>query len=76
MLNVSKGSVINTIDDFQNGVLTVPSAAYMDALGKVAVDMRKQGVNVKQLMGNTKINKTLTQMGVEVEQILEWLLIV
>ncbi len=50
-LGIAKGSVVNIVNDFREGRLILPpeSAEYIDALRKVAVDLRKSNTNVNRV---------------------------
>ncbi len=70
---LAKGSVANIIDDFKDGELPITLDEYIDALRALAVEMRKQHTNVKQLKVYHKLYKKLAEMGVGMEQMDDWL---
>jgi len=72
-VGISKGSVVNIIDEFKAGELPIAPDEYIDALRELAVDMRKQHISVKQLKMYDKIHHKLAEMGVGMEQVDDWL---
>ena len=75
-LGIAKGSVVNIIDDFKAGDLPIAPNEYIDVLRELAVDLRKQHTTVKQLKMYDKIDLKLTQMGVGIKEVDDWLDIV
>lgn len=74
-IGVSKGSVVNIVNDFREGKLRLPPdmSEYVDALRQVAVDLRKSSTTVNQLKSYLRIHSKLKQMGVQLNQTEEWL---
>lgn len=74
-LGIAKGTVVNIIDDFREGRLKLPldCAEYVDSLRKVAVDLRKNDININQLMYLLEIGEKIRSIGVEVGEIDNWL---
>ncbi|MFC2003506.1 hypothetical protein ACFLV4_06160 [Chloroflexota bacterium] len=74
-LGIAKGSVVNIVDEFREGYLTVPPGMteYLDELRKLVVDMKKNDTTVTQLTGYIKLHAKLKEMGVSSEQANEWL---
>ncbi len=74
-VGVGKGSVVNIIEEFREGDLTVPSdmTEYVDALRKIAVDMRKYDTSISQVMTCARIHVKLMDMGVDVEKTEQWI---
>jgi len=72
---VAKGSVVNIISDFREGNLSLPPGitAYIDTLRQVAVDLRKNSTSVTRLKSYLKIHAKLREMGVDSEQMGQWL---
>jgi len=72
-IGVSKGSVVNIVNDFREGKLRLPPdmSEYVDALRQVAVDLRKNDTTMAQLKSCLKIHSKLKQMGVRLEQVEE-----
>ncbi len=74
-LPVSKGSVVNIIDEFRDGDLPIPPGmtGYIDELRRLVVDLKKQSANVTQLKGYLKLHTKLKEMGVDSEKASQWL---
>jgi transposase-like protein len=74
-LGIAKGTVVNVVNDFREGRLKLPpeSAEYVDALRKAVVDLRKSNTNVNQLVCYLKIHNKIQELGVETEDIEDWL---
>jgi hypothetical protein len=74
-LGIAKGTVVNIVNDFREGRLILPpdSAEYVDALRKVAVDLRKYNTNVNQLTGCLKIHRKIQELGVGAGDMEDWL---
>ncbi len=72
---ISKGSVVNIISAFREGLLPLPPGLteYVDALRQLAVDLRKSNTNVSHAISFNKIYTKLREMGVPREHIEEWL---
>jgi transposase len=75
-LGISKGSVVNIINEFRAGELKITPNEYIDALRELAVDIRKQHTTVKKLQMHVKIDYKVAEMGVSVDQVEDWLDIV
>ncbi len=74
-MGISKGSVVNIISDFREGVLLLPPGLtkYVDALRQLVVDLRKSNTSVSQAISCIRIHAKLQGMGVPREHIEEWL---
>ncbi len=72
-LGIAKGSVANIIEDFKAGELQIAPNEYLDALRELALDIRKQHINVKQLKMYSTIHQKLIKMGVSVDEVDDWL---
>ena len=72
---VSKGSVVNIIDEFRNGELPIPPGMteYVDELRRIAVDLKKHNTNIPQLQGYLRLHAKLREMGVDGDKTSEWL---
>ena len=75
-VGISKGSVVNTVEDFKAGKLPIAPNEYIDALRELAVDLRKQHTTVKSLKMYVAIDQKLAEMGVGIEEVDDWLDIV
>jgi len=74
-LGISKGSIVNIINDFRNGNLNLPAPInkYIDTLRQLAVDLKKSGTSVAQVKRYQRIDQKIKAMGVNDEQIEQWL---
>ena len=74
-LGIAKGSVVNIIDEFRNGLLPLPfgMAEYVDELRHLVVDLKKHQTTVAAVMPNLKIHNRMKGMGVGDEQVEQWL---
>ncbi|MBA7673850.1 hypothetical protein ES703_82056 [subsurface metagenome] len=74
-VGVSKGSVVNIIDEFRDGELPLPPGMtkYVDELRYVAVELKKHNTTVNQLKSYSKLLSKLKDMGVGGEQVETWL---
>lgn len=74
-VGIAKGSVVNVVDDFREGYLSLPPGmiGYVDELRKLVVDMKKHDTSVAQLKGYCKLHAKLKEMGVGDEQAGTWL---
>ena len=74
-VGVSKGSVVNIIDEFRDGELPLPPGMtkYVDELRYVAVELKKRNTTVNQLKSYSKLHSKLKDMGVGDEQVETWL---
>jgi len=74
-LGIAKGSVVNIIDDFRNGLLPLPfgMAEYVDELRHLVVDLKKHQTTVAAVKPYLKIHIRMKEMGVGDEQVGQWL---
>ena len=74
-LGIAKGSVVNIIDDFRNGLLPLPfgMSEYVDELRHLVVDFKKQQTTVAAVKPCLKIHTRMKEMGVGDEQVEQWL---
>jgi len=74
-VGIAKGSVVNIIDEFRDGVLQVPTGltGYVDLLRKLAVDLRKNHTTVQQAMSCHKLETRIKAKGVSSEKVDQWL---
>jgi len=74
-IGISKGSVVNIISDFREGVLPLPPGLteYVDALRQLVVDLRKSNTSIAQAISCIKIHAKLQETGVPRKHIEEWL---
>jgi len=74
-LNISKGSVVNIVEQFRNGNLHIPSGMtwYVDELRRLAVDIRKQGTNVNQLKVYSKLHEKLMEIGADGNEVIDYI---
>jgi len=74
-LGIAKGSVVNIIDDFRNGLLPLPfgMAEYVDELRHVVVDLKKHQTTIAGVKPYLKIHTKMKEMGVGDEQVGQWL---
>ncbi len=74
-LGIAKGSVVNIIDDFRNGLLPLPfgMVEYVDELRHLVVDLKKQQTTVAAVKPCLKIHTRMKEMGVGDEQVEQWL---
>ena len=74
-LGISKGSMVNIVDDFRQGRIPLPLniTEYVNALRQLAVDMRKSNTGVAQLLSCLRIHSKLRKMGVGIEDTEDWL---
>jgi len=74
-LGIAKGSVVNIIDDFRNGLLPLPfgMAEYVDELRNLVVDLKKQQTTIAAVKPCLKIHTRMKEMGVGDEQVGQWL---
>jgi len=72
---ISKGSVVNIVNEFREGGLPLPPGMteYIDQLRSLVVDMLKSGANVPALKNYLKLHARLQDMGVSGEQLEQWL---
>jgi uncharacterized membrane protein len=72
-LRIAKGSVVNIIDEFRDGKLSLPDniTDYVDELRRVAVDLKKHEVTVGQMRSFLSIHKRLKELGENDEAIEE-----
>lgn len=74
-LGIAKGSVVNIIDDFRNGLLPLPfgMVEYVDELRHLVVDFKKHQTTVAAVKPCLKIHSRMKEMGVGDEQVGQWL---
>lgn len=74
-VGISKGSVVNIINEFREGILPVPPGMveFVDELRKLVIDMKKHHTTVTQMKKYEKIHHNLKEMGVSIEQVDTWL---
>ena len=74
-LGIAKGSVVNIIDDFRNGLLPLPfgMAEYVDELRHLVVDLKKHQTTIAAVKPCFKIHARMKEMGVGDEQVEQWL---
>jgi hypothetical protein len=74
-VGIAKGSVVNIIEEFRDGVLQVPAGltGYVDLLRKLAVDLRKNHTTVEQAMSCHKLETRIKAKGVSGEKLEQWL---
>jgi hypothetical protein len=72
---VSKGSVVNIIEDFRNGKIKLPIdlSEYVDLLRKTAVDLKNNQLSLSKLDVYIRIHNKMKQMGVSDTEVEEWL---
>lgn len=72
---VAKGSVVNIVDEFRDGKLSLPPGMteYIDELRHLVVDMKKHSTTVPQLKTYLKIHAKLQEMGIDNKQVEHWL---
>ena len=65
-LDIAKGSVVNIVGEFREGYLAAPPGMveYIDALRKLAVDMKKHDTSISQLKGYDKPHAKIEEIGV------------
>jgi hypothetical protein len=69
-VGIAKGSVVNIINDFREGVLQVlpDMTEYIDTLRQVAVDLRKNNTSIAQVKSCLKLDIKLREMEVSSEE--------
>ncbi len=74
-LGIAKGSVVNIIDDFRNGLLPLPfgMVEYVDELRHLVVDLKKQQTTIAAVKPCLKIHTRMKEIGVGDEQVEQWL---
>lgn len=74
-VGISKGSVVNVVEEFRDGDIDVSSnaSAYIDMLRVVAVEIRKAGTNISQVMKCLPTYQKIEEMGATTEQVEQWL---
>jgi len=72
---VSKGGVVNIIDDYREGRLALSGnmTECVDELRRVAVDLRKHQTTVAHLISYLKIHAKLKEMGVDGNSLEQWI---
>ena len=74
-LRIAKGSVVNIINEFRDGKLSLPDdiTDYVNELRHVAVDFKKQEVTVGQMRAFLRFHNRLKELGENEEGIEELL---
>ncbi len=74
-VGISKGSVVNIVDEFREGYIQAPPGmnGYIDELRKMVVDLKKHNTTVVQLKGYAKLHTKMKAMGVDTGQLDLWL---
>ncbi len=74
-LGIAKGSVVNIIDEFRNGLLPLPfgMAEYVDELRHLVVDFKKHQTTIAAVKPCLKLHIRMKEMGVGDEQVGQWL---
>ncbi|MFC1995111.1 helix-turn-helix domain-containing protein [Chloroflexota bacterium] len=74
-LGISKGAVVNNIDDYREGklVITGDMTECVDELRRVAVDLKKHQMTVSQVTDYVKIHAKLKEMGIGSEDLEQWI---
>lgn len=74
-LKIAKGSVVNIIDEFRDGKLSLPDdiTDLVDELRRVVVDLKKHEVTVGQMRAFLRFHNRLKDMGEDDEGIEELL---
>jgi hypothetical protein len=72
---IAKGSVVNIVDEFREGNITLTGdmTAFVDALRKLTVDMKKHDTSITQLQALMKLHGKMEEMGVDTDQVELWL---
>ena len=72
---VSKGGVVNIIDDYRDGrlVVTGDMTECVDELRRVSADLKKYHTTVSQVISYTKIHNKIQEMGVDSESLEQWI---
>ncbi len=74
-LGIAKGSVVNIVEVFRNGLLPIPPGMveYVDELRHLVVDLKKHQTTVAAVKPRLKIHTRMKEMGVGDEQVEQWL---
>ena len=74
-LGIAKGSVVNIVEAFRNGLLPIPPGMveYVDELRHLVVDLKKNQTTVTAVKPRLKIHTRMKEMGVGDEQVEQWL---
>ncbi len=72
---IAKGSVVNIVEAFRNGLLPIPPGMveYVDELRHLVVDLKKHQTTVAAVKSHLKIHTRMKEMGVGDEQLEQWL---
>ncbi len=72
---ISKGSVVNIIDDFRENKIPLPPdlTEYVDELRRLAVDLKKNRYTVAKMKTYVVLHTTLEDMGVSSDDVERWL---
>ena len=73
-LDIAKGSVVNIIDDLREGRLSLPvdMTEHVSELRTLVIDLKKHQISVGQMKVYLKLHKKLKNMGVDCENVEEW----
>ncbi len=74
-MRIAKGSVVNIIDEFRDGKLSLPNdmTDYVDELRHVVVDLKKHEITVGQMRAFLRFHNRLKDLGEDDEGIEETL---
>lgn len=74
-LDIAKGSVVNIIEEFRSGTLSVPPdlMTCIDELRHVAVDLKKLHASPKKMKSSLRLQDKLLDMGVSEREVERWL---
>lgn len=74
-LDIGKGSVVNIIEEFRDGMLPVPPGlmTYIDELRHVAVDLKKLNTNPKKMKECLKLYSKIVEMHIDAQDVEQWM---
>jgi len=74
-VGVAKGSVVSIVNEFRDGTLPFPPGMteYVDELRHLVVDLKKHETTVAQAKSYLKLHFKLQEMGVDSEDVDQWL---
>ena len=74
-VGIAKGSVVNIINEFREGILPLPPGMmeYVDELRHLVVDLKNHQTSVAQVKSYLKLHVKLQDMGVNSEEVDQWL---
>lgn len=72
---ISKGSVVNIIDDFRENKIPLPPdlTEYIDELRRLVVDLKKNHCTVAKMKTYVRLHTKLEDMGVSSDDVEQWL---